>query len=42
VLRLDPRLAPVKVAVLQLSRNEDLTPKARAVADELRQLWNVE
>jgi glycyl-tRNA synthetase len=42
VLRLDPRLAPVKVAVLPLSRNEELTPKAKAVATELRQLWNVE
>ncbi len=42
VLRLDPRLAPVKVAVLPLSRNEDLTPKARDLAAELRQNWNVE
>ncbi|WP_310963025.1 glycine--tRNA ligase [Nocardioides terrisoli] len=42
VLRLDPRLAPVKVAVLPLSRNEDLTPRARQVAAELRQSWNVE
>jgi glycyl-tRNA synthetase len=42
VLRLDPRLAPVKVAVLPLSRNEDLTPRAKALSSELRQLWNVE
>jgi glycyl-tRNA synthetase len=42
VLRLDPRLAPVKVAVLPLSRNEDLTPKAKAVAAELRSSWNVD
>ena len=28
-MRLDPRLAPVKVAVLPLSRNADLSPKAR-------------
>jgi glycyl-tRNA synthetase len=42
VLRLDPRLAPVKVAVLPLSRNEDLSPRAKAVAAELRRLWNVE
>jgi glycyl-tRNA synthetase len=42
VLRLDPRLAPVKAAVLPLSRNEDLSPRAKAVAAELRQLWNVE
>ena len=32
VLRLDYRLAPVKVAVLPLSRNADLSPKARDVA----------
>jgi glycyl-tRNA synthetase len=42
VLRLDPRLAPVKVAVLPLSRNADLTPKARDLAAELRGSWNVE
>ena len=42
VLRLDPRLAPIKVAVLPLSRNEDLTPKARALAADLRQSWNVD
>ena len=42
VLKLDPRLAPVKVAVLPLSRNEQLTPKARELADQLRQFWNVE
>jgi glycyl-tRNA synthetase len=42
VLRLDPRLAPVKVAVLPLSRNADLSPKAKALAAELRQNWNVE
>jgi glycyl-tRNA synthetase len=42
VLRLDPRLAPVKVAVLPLSRNEDLSPKARDLATELRKHWNVE
>ncbi|WP_371177018.1 glycine--tRNA ligase [Buchananella felis] len=42
VLRLDPRLAPVKVAVLPLSRNEKLSPLAREVAAKLRQFWNVE
>jgi glycyl-tRNA synthetase len=42
VLRLDPRLAPVKVAVLPLSRNADLSPKARDLADTLRQRWIVE
>ncbi|PZU26678.1 MAG: glycine--tRNA ligase, partial [Microbacterium sp.] len=43
VLKLDPRLAPVKVAVLPLSRNENLSPLARQVADDLRaQGWNVD
>ncbi|WP_088290180.1 glycine--tRNA ligase [Kineosporia sp. A_224] len=42
VLRLDKRLAPVKAAVLPLSRNEALSPKARDLAAELRQYWNIE
>ena len=42
VLRLDPRLAPVKAAVLPLSRNTDLSPKAKDLAARLRQSWNVE
>jgi glycyl-tRNA synthetase len=42
VLRLDHRLAPVKVAVLPLSRNADLSPKAKDLAAELRGLWNVD
>ncbi|WP_315774213.1 glycine--tRNA ligase [Rhodococcoides kroppenstedtii] len=42
VLRLDRRLAPVKAAVLPLSRNADLTPKAKDLAATLRQHWNVE
>ena len=42
VMRLDPRLAPVKAAVLPLSRNADLSPKAKALAATLRQRWNVE
>ena len=42
VLRLDPRLAPVKAAVLPLSRHADLSPKARDLAAELRRNWNVE
>ncbi|HUQ00190.1 MAG TPA: glycine--tRNA ligase [Aeromicrobium sp.] len=42
VLRLDPRLAPVKVAVLPLSRNEQLSPAARDLAAELRNHWNVD
>ena len=42
VLRLDPRLAPVKVAVLPLSRNADLSPKARDLAAALRKRWNTD
>ena len=42
VLRLDRRLAPVKAAVLPLSRNADLSPKARDLAAELRKHWNVD
>ncbi|WP_281862475.1 glycine--tRNA ligase, partial [Salana multivorans] len=42
VLRLDPRLAPVKAAVLPLSRSEELPEKARALAAELREDWNVD
>ena len=42
VLRLDPRLAPTKAAVLPLSRHEDLSPAARDLAAELRKVWNVE
>ena len=42
VLHLDPRLAPVKVAVLPLSRNEKLSPEARGLAERLRKHWNVQ
>src|SRR6266568_2387599 len=42
VLRLDYRIAPVKVAVLPLSRNVDLSPKARDVAASLRKHWNAD
>jgi glycyl-tRNA synthetase len=42
VLRLDRRLAPVKVAVLPLSRNADLSPKARDLAAALRKHWNTD
>ncbi|MWC00264.1 glycine--tRNA ligase [Agromyces seonyuensis] len=42
VLKLDPRLAPVKAAVLPLSRNEALSPLAREIAADLRQQWNVD
>ncbi|MGV2549600.1 glycine--tRNA ligase, partial [Bacillus licheniformis] len=36
------RLAPVKAAVLPLSRNEQLSPVARELAAELRKNWNVD
>jgi glycyl-tRNA synthetase len=42
VLRLDHRLAPVKAAVLPLSRNADLSPKARDLSAQLRQSWNID
>jgi glycyl-tRNA synthetase len=42
VLRLDPRIAPVKAAVLPLSRNPELSPKAKALAADLRRNWNVD
>ena len=42
VMRMDPRLAPVKAAVLPLSRNADLSPKARDLAAQLRKNWNVD
>ncbi|GIF95669.1 glycine--tRNA ligase [Catellatospora citrea] len=42
VMRFDKRLAPVKVAVLPLSRNEQLSPKARGLAADLRKRWVVD
>ena len=42
LLALDPRLAPVKAAVLPLSRNAALSPLARELAAELREEWNVD
>ena len=42
VLRLDARLAPVKAAVLPLSRNEELNPIADKLAADLRKNWNVD
>jgi glycyl-tRNA synthetase len=36
LLRLDPRLAPIKVAVLPLSKNERLVPLADQIAGSLR------
>ncbi|MEO5534417.1 MAG: glycine--tRNA ligase [Pseudolysinimonas sp.] len=42
VLRLHPKLAPVKAAVLPLSRNEQLSPVARDLAADLRKDWMIE
>ena len=42
VLRLDRRLTPFKAAVLPLSRNADLTPKAKDLAAALRRNWNID
>ncbi|HEX5902748.1 MAG TPA: glycine--tRNA ligase [Actinomycetota bacterium] len=39
VLRFHKDLAPIKVAVLPLSRNEQLTPDARAAFDVVKQRW---
>ena len=42
VLKLDPRLAPVKAAVLPLSKKPELQPATQSLAAELRTLWNIE
>ncbi len=42
VLRLDRRLAPVKVAVLPLSKKDELIGVADKVADWLRPRWDIE
>jgi len=39
LLHLHPSIAPIKVAVLPLSRKETLTPLAKEVYTELRQQW---
>ena len=39
VLRLDPRLAPYKVAVLPLSKKDTLTPTAHEVFDIVKGHW---
>jgi glycyl-tRNA synthetase len=39
LLKLHPKLAPIKVAVLPLSRNETLVPEARAVLDLVKPVW---
>jgi glycyl-tRNA synthetase len=42
VLRLHPRLAPVKVAVLPLSKKDDLVPLTTEVADTLRPHFQID
>jgi len=42
VLKLDPRLAPIKVAVLPLSKKDDLVAVTERVADHLRSRWMIE
>jgi glycyl-tRNA synthetase len=42
VLKLDPRLAPIKVAVLPLSKKDELTEVVAEVADQLRPRWAIE
>ncbi|UCG84614.1 MAG: glycine--tRNA ligase [Dehalococcoidia bacterium] len=42
VLRLHPDLAPVKVAVLPLSRNEKLLPLSQDIYNNLRRCWMVQ
>jgi len=41
LLHLHPSIAPIKVAVLPLSRKETLTPLAKEVYAELRQQWMI-
>jgi glycyl-tRNA synthetase len=42
VLRLDPRLSPIKVAVLPLSKKPDLVETTNKVASALRDRWAIE
>src|SRR5699024_10783461 len=42
LLKLDRRLAPVKVAVLPLSKKEELSTPAKELAGKLRGQWNVD
>jgi glycyl-tRNA synthetase len=42
VLKLDPRLAPIKVAVLPLSKKPELVEVTQRVADVLRNRWEIE
>ena len=40
VLRLDPRISPIKVAVLPLENKKDLVEEARLVYDQLRKVFH--
>ncbi|MEJ5928929.1 glycine--tRNA ligase [Corynebacterium sp. H128] len=42
VLKLDRRLSPIKVAVLPLSKKEELARPAEEIAAKLRGLWNID
>jgi len=42
VLKLDPRLSPVKVAVLPLSKKPDLVETTQRVANSIRGRWQIE
>jgi glycyl-tRNA synthetase len=42
VLKLDPRLSPVKVAVLPLSKKAELVETTNKVADSIRGRWQIE
>jgi len=42
VLKLDPRLAPIKAAVLPLSKNETLVPVSDEIATMLRPHWMID
>ena len=42
VLRLHPALAPIKVAILPLSRNEKLLPLSKEIYTDLRRYWMVQ
>ncbi|WP_120006207.1 glycine--tRNA ligase [Nesterenkonia muleiensis] len=42
VLKLHPKLAPVKAAVLPLSKKPELAEPASKLADQLRKQWNID
>ncbi len=41
VLRLDKKIAPIKIAVLPLSKKDELSVPAKELADQLRKRWMV-